>query len=271
MNPQSTGPKSNVGLLQDLAAAVNGQAAAATFACGGSVPIVEPAAMANCSHSEPIRTCSPITLRYDAGSASENSKISFPLPPNSEVSQSMLDGLVNACQPATFGLEGKDVLDESYRKATKLDASAFSTNFHPHDCGIIESIQQILLPSTIPGGQAIGIGPQGARAELYNLNVCYASFHEGRFYDLVPFWLFGSSDRCTRFMLAHPECSTVTLIHRAGLCNLARLYACFHAGMKVSHLIPSFRDCRMGSTLELDTRSNQPWVCWSRPLSFERT
>ena len=174
--PQPTRQKSNVGLLQDLSAAVNGQAAAATFACGGSVPIVEPAAMANSSYSEPIRTCSPITLRYDAGSASAKSRISFPLPPDSEVSQSMLDGLVDACQPATFGLEGKDILDESYRKATKLDASAFSTNFHPHDCGIIESIQQILLPSTIPGGQTIGIGPQGARAELYNLNVCYASF-----------------------------------------------------------------------------------------------
>ena len=25
----------------------------------------------------------------------------------------------------------------------------------------------------------IGIGPQGARAELYNLNVCYASFPIG--------------------------------------------------------------------------------------------
>ena len=179
MNPPRTPRKSNVGLLQDLSAAVNGQAAAATFACGGSVPIVEPAAMANSSHSEPIRTCSPITLRYDAGSsASAKSKISFPLSPNPEESQSMLDGLINGCQPATFGLEGKDVLDESYRKATKLEASAFSTSFHPHDCGIIESIQQILLPSTIPGGQAIGIGPQGARAELYNLNVCYASFQE---------------------------------------------------------------------------------------------
>lgn len=117
--PQPMRPKSNVGLLQDLSAAVNGQAAAATFACGGSVPIVEPAAMANSSHSEPIRTCSPITLRYDAGSdASGKSRISFPLPPNLKVSQSMLDGLISACQPATFGLEGKDVLDETYRKAT---------------------------------------------------------------------------------------------------------------------------------------------------------
>ncbi|KAL8786009.1 MAG: hypothetical protein Q9195_008390 [Heterodermia aff. obscurata] len=191
INPQPPRQKSNVGLLQDLSAAVNGQAAAATFACGGSVPIVEPAAMANSSYSEPIRTCSPITLRYDAGgSASAKSRISFPLPPNPEVAQSMLDGLVKACQPATFGLEGKDVLDESYRKAAKLDASAFSTNFHPHDCGIIESVQQILLPSTITGGQTIGIGPQGARAELYKLNVASWAFSAITRVDLAVFGVF---------------------------------------------------------------------------------
>ena len=39
----------------------------------------------------------------------------------------MLDGLVNACQRATFRLEGKDVLDENFRKATMLGASAFLT------------------------------------------------------------------------------------------------------------------------------------------------
>lgn len=88
----------------------------------------------------------------------------------------MLSALVDACQPATFGFGGKDVLDESYRKATKLDASAFSTNFHPHDCGILGSVQQILLPSMVAGGQNIGVGPQGARAELYNLNVRFVLF-----------------------------------------------------------------------------------------------
>ena len=39
-------------------------------------------------------------------------------------------------KPATFGHNGRDVLDESYRKAIKLDSTEFSTNFHPHDYGI---------------------------------------------------------------------------------------------------------------------------------------
>lgn len=128
MNPQPTRQKSNLGLLEELSAAVNGQAAEATFASGNSVPVVEPAAMANWSYSEPIRTCSFITLCYDAGtSAAAKSRISFPLPPNLEVSHFMLDDLVNACQRATFRLEGKDVLDENFRKATMLGASAFLT------------------------------------------------------------------------------------------------------------------------------------------------
>ena len=84
----------------------------------------------------------------------------------------MFKNLLHHCDPATFGVGGRDVLDEEYRKAAKLDPSDFSTNFHPHDCGIVDSIQQILLPSTIRGGQGIGIGPQGVRAELYKLNVC---------------------------------------------------------------------------------------------------
>ena len=176
INPQSARPKSNVALLQDLSTAVNGQAAAATFACGGSIPIADPAFTTDDTTSSPVRTCAPITLRWDASASGLDSKISFPLPAEKVVSGPMLRALVNACQPATFGFGGKDVLDESYRKATKLDVSSFSTNFHPHDCGILGSVQQILLPSIVAGGQSLGVGPQGARAELYNLNVRFIFF-----------------------------------------------------------------------------------------------
>lgn len=55
--------------------------------------------------------------------------------------------LLHACRPATFGLKGKDVYDESYRKAPKLDESQFSTNFSPDLHGIIRVVEQMLLPS----------------------------------------------------------------------------------------------------------------------------
>lgn len=162
---------SNTALLQKLASAVHGHAATATFACGGSVPL--PGLSTGNLGSGAQNLFPPVTLRWDSKDAwLKQSKITFPVPHHDDASSSMLSRLLNDCEPANFGIGGEDVLDERYRKAAKLDTSKFSTNFHPHDCGIVDSIQQILLPSTIKGGQGVGIGPQGVRAELYKLNVC---------------------------------------------------------------------------------------------------
>ena len=49
--------------------------------------------------------------------------------------------LLKACVPATFGLDGEDILDETYRKAGKLDRSQFSTDFRPHHYGIVDARQ----------------------------------------------------------------------------------------------------------------------------------
>lgn len=158
----------NTTLLRKLSSAVNGHAAAATFACGGSVPVSD---LPTGKFGPGQQNISPsVTLRWDCLQYGDAS-ISFPLPLHDTVSQRRLEDLCRISQPATFGLGGRDVLDENYRKASKLDPSMFSTNFHPHDCGIVDSIQQILLPSTVKGGQGIGIGPNGVRAELYKLNV----------------------------------------------------------------------------------------------------
>ena len=160
-------------LLRKLSQAINDHAAAATFACGGSVPLAHVPV-----HSKSLgkrRVCSPIKIRWDAD---PGSKASINFPPNGDDScfSKELDALLRKCQPATFGIGDKDILDEGYRKANVLDTSAFSMNFHPHDCGIIDSIQQILMPSTIRGGQGVGSGPQGVEAELYKLNVCTEAY-----------------------------------------------------------------------------------------------
>ncbi|KAL8976636.1 MAG: hypothetical protein Q9205_007395 [Flavoplaca limonia] len=138
--------KSKTELLRKLSATVNGQAAAATFACGGSV---DPATTSNGTPG--------VTIRWDASGCSDVHKTSFPGPG--------VDSLVQRCEAATFGLGNRDVLDEAYRKAGKLDNTAFSADFHPHDHGIVDAVQQILMP---PGGES---EPHGVRAELYKLNV----------------------------------------------------------------------------------------------------
>lgn len=155
----------NTLLLRRLSAAVNGHAATATFACGGSIPIVD--------SIDPGKNaiCAPVKLRCDFALLNDDASITFPQYSDDYGFSDKLMALLKRCEPATFGVRGRDVLDEGYRKASKLDPTRFSTNFHPHDCGILDSIQQILLPSTVRGGLELAVGPQAIKAELYKLNV----------------------------------------------------------------------------------------------------
>ncbi|KAF5332860.1 hypothetical protein D9611_005241 [Ephemerocybe angulata] len=71
--------------------------------------------------------------------------------------------LVEVSQRATFGRGDKDVLDESYRKAWKLDPTQFSTQFDVVRSGVLEIVHDQLLhyeKNTLP-----------LEAELYKLNV----------------------------------------------------------------------------------------------------
>ncbi len=77
-----------------------------------------------------------------------------------------LAALQQDCQPASFGYQGKDVHDETYRKASKMDRSAFSSDFCPYELGIVNTIAQVLLPE-----KSEGFRTSGVRAELYKLNV----------------------------------------------------------------------------------------------------
>lgn len=80
---------------------------------------------------------------------------------NASVDQ--LKHLVEACDLATFGLDQKDVHDESYRKALKLDGSDFATKLDVVRSGLVDSIRNDLLE-----------GDKGRRsisAELYKLNI----------------------------------------------------------------------------------------------------
>ncbi|KAJ7596076.1 hypothetical protein C8J56DRAFT_1012248 [Mycena floridula] len=71
-----------------------------------------------------------------------------------------LEALSQACQPASFGRGNQDVMDESYRKAGKLDSSQFSLPFDLHKSGIMDRVVATLLQD----GKSL-------RTELYKLNV----------------------------------------------------------------------------------------------------
>jgi len=78
------------------------------------------------------------------------------------VTDSQLAALSQACQPASFGVSQKDVLGESYRRAGKMEPSAFSTQFSPSSLGIVELVRATLLQ---------GQSAKSIRVELYKLDV----------------------------------------------------------------------------------------------------
>lgn len=121
------------------------------YACGGSVIVKE------LTEVKDEGTTFPVTLRWDA--AEQVRKLTFP-----NADPAAVQDLVKSTQPASFGRNGKDVLDDTYRKASKLDPTAFSSDFCPYAAGIIDTIGQALLP--LPNYTS-----QGIRAELYKLNV----------------------------------------------------------------------------------------------------
>lgn len=161
LNPDNT----NTDLLQKLSKAVNGHAATATFACGGSIPIAIPIGPSR----DLLGSCPPVTIRYDDEDPAAFKKATFPVF-DEERFLGAFHHLLMKTLAATFGLGGEDVLDETYRKARKLDPKDFSTNFHPHNVGIMVAVQQILMPSCLEKPVEVGDGTKGIRAELYKLN-----------------------------------------------------------------------------------------------------
>lgn len=206
---RTLGDTANAALLEQLSQSIDKHAAAATFAVGGAIPILDSAdrngpeiPIQQQKHNVPsspsespspipmlgaaeslnspadqaapasateqskpnIHTSSPVILRWDSPNDSNLiSKLVFPLEPNTSRN---LEQLVKDCQPATFGYKGKDIYDETYRKASKLEASAFSSTLNPYELGIIDAIAQVLLPSVKDANSM-----RGVRAELYKLNV----------------------------------------------------------------------------------------------------
>jgi hypothetical protein len=86
----------------------------------------------------------PVTIRW--GSDSNGRKLS--LPAIDEAGVGALEDLIRACTPATFGLGGRDVFDETYRRAGALATDEFMTDFCPYEAGIIDVLAQLLLKSS---------------------------------------------------------------------------------------------------------------------------
>ncbi|PIL33280.1 hypothetical protein GSI_04730 [Ganoderma sinense ZZ0214-1] len=81
-----------------------------------------------------------------------------------------LEALANACEQARFGRGEETVLDETYRKAGKMDTDDFMTGLDIEATGLRDAVQLGLLSDKDE--------KRGVRAELYKLNV----YGEGAFF-----------------------------------------------------------------------------------------
>ena len=163
-------------LLPPLDEAIAHYEASSSFSCGGSVERLYGAYMLAGTHYGDFTSkkkavkCAPVTVRWD-GKDGSSKKITFDTAPIYGDWESTLDNLVLDCEPATFGFIGKDVFDEAVRKAGKLEAYKFSTNFNPYDYGIVDVVTRELLPGIMRAGRQPTIDHGGVVAELYKLNV----------------------------------------------------------------------------------------------------
>ena len=178
---------SEADLLEVLSNSLAKEAASAAFTCGGSTAIGDiktPSSPQSGQKRKPnvedpeaeynkpsnVGAVGPVCIRWDSVGLNAGAKITFPLQTGSD--RTVLGQLVSDCQPATFGRGRNDVLDETYRKAGKLDEDAFCTNFCPSDAGILDVIAQVLLPTVAEDSQL-----RRVRAELYKLNVSVRRHH----------------------------------------------------------------------------------------------
>ncbi|EJF57978.1 hypothetical protein DICSQDRAFT_68006 [Dichomitus squalens LYAD-421 SS1] len=105
-------------------------------------------------------------LYYGKEDASSNRFINLSQTANTEA----LGKLAQACDAAKFGRGTETVLDETYRKAGKMDAERFVTRLDVEDIGLLKAVNLGLLPRR---DHKLNI-----RAELYKLNV----YGEGAFF-----------------------------------------------------------------------------------------
>ncbi|PYH85821.1 hypothetical protein BO82DRAFT_326637 [Aspergillus uvarum CBS 121591] len=130
-----------------LRTAIEDENSSALFACGGSIPVVD-RGQASSGDKATITTTSPVHV-YWSTARSDSAARKLVLPLDELVPQSRsaaLDDLVADCQPASFGRNGEEILDPSYRLAGKIDPSHFASSFHPADFGILQMVENVLLP-----------------------------------------------------------------------------------------------------------------------------
>jgi hypothetical protein len=149
-------------VVERLKEVIGGAEADAAFCCGDCIPI-----MSDVTGNLSISYSPSVIVRFDTPKGQAH-KVTFS--GNAGPDLFGVNYLVQQCQPATFGVGSREVHDQGFRNAVKLDATQFSTNIDPYNLGILDSVSKTLLP--LNGTPDACVQPSNKlRAELRNLNV----------------------------------------------------------------------------------------------------
>jgi hypothetical protein len=161
MPPPTEGLNETCRQLQTL---IEKECSKISFTCGGSITIKEDSDPARKAHAQ---FSDAVNLFWISSKDAAVHSMTLPKPD----SNSSIEQLASDCTVASFGKGDEDVVDPEYRRAGKLDKTQFASSFHPADLGIVENIEQILLPNIIKraGDPAYS---KKLVADLYKLNVC---------------------------------------------------------------------------------------------------
>jgi hypothetical protein len=169
-------PELESDICKQLSQLITEEQAKTSFACGGAIPVTADEDTAGVSWvTTPGQTISsrPINVFWSPKGKGDINKVLLPGNDdgsNAGTKNSGVEKLAADCSPASFGIGGQDVLDESYRRAGKLDLNEFATSFHPADFGLAQNIEQFLLP-TIMSDEDNSLQLRSLVADLYKLNV----------------------------------------------------------------------------------------------------
>ncbi|KAJ5698904.1 hypothetical protein N7462_000909 [Penicillium macrosclerotiorum] len=136
--------------------------ASATFICGGQIQIEHNTSVPTHQVSRPVR------IAWTAKDGSEERKLVLPITAYPDSNVERIRQLATDCSAASFGRRHEDVIDPEYRNAGKLDPEQFLSSFHPADFGIIEDVEQFLLPNFISDAEN-QLPSRKLTAELYKL------------------------------------------------------------------------------------------------------
>lgn len=154
-------------IILDVKNSLAGGARRATYAIGGSILVKERSLTGDSVQVQPIHIW--------FGENGKGRKLTLPLPAGQKTSPE-LEALFSACAPVEFAsddesqdgdeihegeggdeIESEEIDEPPSTKALELSSSAFATSFCPYQAGIVELVQQALLPYKLieEGGRGI--------------------------------------------------------------------------------------------------------------------